>query len=58
MLRKLVINDWFHVPSGIFLEVRERMLKWHVPVCRNFCWEEGSNAEKWCDRRIKRRISL
>ena len=58
MLRKLVINDWFHVSSGIVFEDRETMVKWHVPVCRNFYWEEGSNAEKWCDHHIKRRISL
>ena len=40
MLRKLVINDWFHVSSGIVFEDRERMVKWHVPVCRNVYWEE------------------
>ena len=47
MLRKLVTNDWVHVSSGIVLEDRGRMVNWHVPVWRDFCWEEGSNAEKW-----------
>ena len=47
MLRKLVINDWVHVSSGIVLEDRGRMVNWHVPVWRDFCWEEGPNAEKW-----------
>ena len=23
------------------------MVNWHAPVWRDFCWEEGSNAEKW-----------
>ena len=58
MLRKIVINDWVHVSSGIVLEDKGRMVNWHVPVWRDFCWEEGSNAEKWCDHHIKRRISL
>ena len=32
MLRKLVINDWVHVFSGLVLEDGGRMVKWHVPV--------------------------
>ena len=34
MLRKLVINDWVHVSSGIVLEDRGRMVNWHVLVGR------------------------
>ena len=58
MLRKLIINDWVHVSSGIVLEDRGRMVKWHVPVSGDFCWEVGWNVEKWGDHRIERRISL
>ena len=29
------------------------MVKWHVPVWGDFCWEVGSNAEKWGDSCIK-----
>ena len=36
MLRKLVINVWDHVSSGIVLEDRGRMVKWHVPVWGDF----------------------
>ena len=44
MLRKLVINDWIHVPSGLVLEDGGG---WCVAcTCLGgFCWEVGSNAE-------------
>ena len=58
MLKKLVINDWVLVSSGLVLEDGGRMVKWQVPVCGDFCWEVGSNAEKWGDHRIERRIPL
>ena len=32
MLRKLVINDWVHVSSGLVLEDGRRMVKSDVPV--------------------------
>ena len=34
MLRKLIINDWVHVSSGIVLENKGRMVKWYIPVGR------------------------
>ena len=46
MLKKSFINDWFHVSSGLVLEDGRRMVKWHVPVWRDFCQEVGSNVEK------------
>ena len=58
MLRKLVISDLVHVSSGLVLKDRWRMIKWYVPLWGDFCWEVGSNAEKWGDHRIERRISL
>ena len=58
MLRKLVINDWVHVSSGLVLEDGGRMVKWHVPVWGDFCREVGSNAKKWSEHCIERRISL
>ena len=51
-------NDWVHMPSGLALEDRGKMVKWHVPVWEVFCWEVDSNAEKWGDHPIERRISL
>ena len=36
MLRKLVINDWVHVSSGLVLEDGRRIVKSHVPVWRIF----------------------
>ena len=53
MLRKLVINDWVHVSSGLVLEDGRRMVKSDVPVQGGFCWEVGSNAEKLDDHRIE-----
>ena len=50
MLRKLVINDWVHVSSGIVFEDRGWMVNWHVPVWEDFCWVEVSNADK-CHRK-------
>ena len=47
MLRKLVINDWFHKSSELTLKDRRRMVKWHVPIWGDFCCEVGSNTEKW-----------
>ena len=60
MLRKLVINDWVHVSSGLVLEDGRRIVKSHVPVWEDFCWEVGSNTEKWGNHCIEneRRISL
>ena len=60
MLRKLVINSWVYVSSGFVLEDGRRIVKSDVPVWGNFCWEVGSNEEKWCDHSIEneRRISL
>ena len=58
MLRKLVINDWVLVSSGLVLEDGGRMVKWQVSVCGDFCWEVGSNVKKWGDYSIERRISL
>ena len=46
MLRKLVINDWVHVYSGVILEDRRRMVIWHVPVWGDFCWNVGSKCGK------------
>ena len=45
-MRKLVINDWVQKSSELTLKDRGRMVKWHVPIRGNFCWEVGSNTEK------------
>ena len=58
MLRDFFINDWVHVSSGLALENRWRMVKWHVLVWGEFCLELGSNAEKWGDHCIERRKPL
>ena len=58
MLRKLVINDWIHVTSGLVLGNGERMVKWHVLVWEDFCREVGPNTKKWGDHCIERRISV
>ena len=46
MRKKLVINDWVHVYSGLILEDRRRMVIWHVPVWGDFCWNVGSKYGK------------
>ena len=45
--------------SGFVWEDGRRMVKSDVPVSGDFCWEVGSNEEKWGDHRIEneRRIS-
>ena len=53
MLRKLVINSWVYVSSGFVLEDGRKMVKSDVPISGDFCWEVGSNEEKWGDHRIE-----
>ena len=54
MLRKL-INDWTHVFSELVLED----VKMACTCLGDFCWEvAGSNAKKWGNHRIERRILL
>ena len=44
--------------SGLVLEDGGWMVKWHVLVWGDLCWEVGLNAEKRGYHRIERRISL